>query len=323
MSMAYRSPRRPRQPSRHTTTSSITMTRRHTPTPPLPHQANAIASQRSVTHAAPPFELFNLRSLSGHIICQSGGPLAWKCLRQDQTAQSLAEAKIIATNECIKELLSIKNRAEDLAIADATDHTTVYNNNKACIDWSSALTSKGIKHLNLHENKVRKAQASEQVLVAHIPGKLNSSYLLTKELKDAGLYRQLRDIIMVSNAFFLRHHHNMPTHMTDGMALSFYLLAATPIAAAMVMPKCSAGQSASNHVCVGRPARNASAPTYADIVSERSAKLGTNPATGQTVIRPSCQSLPSQGGVEVRHRKISSRQLSWWNSPSPSCDRDL
>ena len=96
-------------------------------------------------------------SLSGYIISRCGGLLAWKCIRQDQIAQSSAEDEIIATNKCVKELLSLKHRAEDLSIADAVQYTTVFNDNIACVDWAAALTSKGIKHLNLQENKVREA----------------------------------------------------------------------------------------------------------------------------------------------------------------------
>ena len=35
-----------------------------------------------------PLELFKFRSLSGFIICRSGGPIAWKSIRQNQTALS-------------------------------------------------------------------------------------------------------------------------------------------------------------------------------------------------------------------------------------------
>jgi hypothetical protein len=282
-----------------------------------------------------PIELFKLRSLSGYIISRCGGLLAWKCIRQEQTAQSSAEAEIVATNECIKELLSLKNRAEDLSMADAVQCTTVFNDNKACVDWAAALTSKGIKHLNLRENKVREAQADGQVLVTHIPGQLNSSDLLTKELKDAALYRRLRDTIMVSRANFLRHHHCVPAHMMDGTALPYYSAAAKPTAA-MVSSNCSVVDSTTHKVTQDRLARNASPPSlsYADVVGERSAALraanhsrprnrfatnGAKPADGQTVLRPSCQSLPSQGGVEVGCRKISSRQLSRRDSTSPVC----
>jgi hypothetical protein len=180
----------------------------------------------------------------------------------------------------------------------------VYNDNKACVEWIASITTKGIKHLNLRENKVHKAQASEQVLVTHIPGTLNSSNLLTKELKDAGLYRQLRNTIMVLKAILLWHHHNVPAHMADRMVLPFYSPAAMPIAAAMVTPKCSARRSTDNQFWADRPTRGRlahamSVPTYADIVSgcsaarhaanpfqviTWSAKLGTNPAVGQTVL---------------------------------------
>ena len=167
-----------------------------------------------------------------------------------------------------------KNRAEDIAIANATDPTPVYNDNRVCVDWAATATTKGIKHLNLGGGKVRKAHATTQVIVKHISGAVNSSDLLTKDLKDAGLYRQLRDTIMVSKANFLRHHHNVPAHMAGTTVPPFYSQAAMPVAAAMVTPNCSARSSTTNHVRVDRPARHEPArdkPTYADVVSDSSA----------------------------------------------------
>jgi hypothetical protein len=132
--------------------------------------------------------------------------------------------------------------------------------------------------------------------------------------------------------------------MADKTALPFYSQPAMPIAAAMVTPNCSdcsARSSTKNQDRVARPARNEPArvkPTYADVVSDSSAAQRAadhsrvlarlapqraNSAVGQTVIRPSCQTLHSQGGIEVGRMKVSSRQLRWWDSPSPGCDRDL
>ena len=54
-----------------------------------------------------PIELFKFRSLSGYIIYRSGGPIAWKSIRQKQTALSSCEAEVIATNECVTKLLSV------------------------------------------------------------------------------------------------------------------------------------------------------------------------------------------------------------------------
>ena len=45
-------------------------------------------------------ELFKFRSHSGFLICRSGGPIAWKSIRQNHTALSSCEADIMATNEC-------------------------------------------------------------------------------------------------------------------------------------------------------------------------------------------------------------------------------
>ena len=87
--------------------------------------------------------------------------------------------------------------------------------------------------------KFREVQAEEQVIVTNITGKLNSSNLLTKELKDFGLYLQLYDSIMVSKAKFLKHHHTAPAHMMDGTVLPYYLPAAASAMAAMVLMDCS------------------------------------------------------------------------------------
>ena len=101
-----------------------------------------------------PIEMFKFRSLSGYIICRSGGPISWKSIRQAQTAQSSCEAKIMATNECVKELIAIRLRCTDMGMTDALTPTTIYNDNQACVDWSSSITNKCTKHINLHKNKV-------------------------------------------------------------------------------------------------------------------------------------------------------------------------
>jgi hypothetical protein len=51
-----------------------------------------------------PLELFKFRSISGFVICRSGGPISWKSIRQNRTSLSSCEAEIIATSECMTEL---------------------------------------------------------------------------------------------------------------------------------------------------------------------------------------------------------------------------
>eukprot|EP00804_Cyclotella_cryptica_P026709 CCRYP_007942-RA/>CCRYP_007942-RA protein AED:0.35 eAED:0.34 QI:0/0/0/0.66/0.5/0.33/3/0/1904 len=169
-----------------------------------------------------PLDLFKFRSLSGFIISRAGGPIAWKSIRQQQTARSSCEAEILATDACVVELLHIRNCAQDLGIPDASQRIVVYNDNKAAVNWADAMTSKGTKHLNLHENCVREAHHNNVVQITHIPGVINSSDLFTKELKDAAHFRRCRDSMMVSRSNFLQHQHCVPAHMTAPHNLPYY-----------------------------------------------------------------------------------------------------
>jgi hypothetical protein len=159
-----------------------------------------------------PLEPFNLRSMSGFLICRTGGPLAWKAIRQDQTALSSCVAEIIATNECTTELDSIINCTQDLDMADAYERITIYNDNQAAVDWAASCTNKGTKHINLRENYVRERHQHGITKVTHIPGVINASDLFTKELKDAAHFRRCRDSFMVSKAVFDRRGCIVPSH---------------------------------------------------------------------------------------------------------------
>ena len=98
-------------------------------------------------------ELFKFCSLSGFVICRCGGRIVWGAIRQDQTALSSCEAEIYATNSCAVELMGIKYRAADLGMPDASKTIRIFNDNEGRVNWSAAVTSKGIKHLNLCETK--------------------------------------------------------------------------------------------------------------------------------------------------------------------------
>ncbi|KAL7539434.1 hypothetical protein ACHAWF_006405 [Thalassiosira exigua] len=131
-----------------------------------------------------PLELFKHRSLSGFLICCCSGPIAWKFVRQDQTALSSCEAEIVGTKKYIAELIDLRHRAANLGIADAEDTMAVYNYNQGTIGWAASITNKGIKHINLHENKVHEVHPGGTVAVTHIPGTVNGNNIFTKEMKE-------------------------------------------------------------------------------------------------------------------------------------------
>jgi hypothetical protein len=93
---------------------------------------------------------------------------------------------------------------------DAHNTITIYNDNKAAVNWAATFTSKGTKHLNLRENCVREAHHANIVRVTHLPGVINASDLFTKELKDAAHFRRCCDSMIVSRSNFLAHQHCVP-----------------------------------------------------------------------------------------------------------------
>ena len=75
------------------------------------------------------------------LFASQGGQALGTLIQQEHTALSLCEAKILATNECITHLQSIKYRVHDIGLRNASDCTTISNNNQACVQWSASITN--------------------------------------------------------------------------------------------------------------------------------------------------------------------------------------
>ena len=145
----------------------------------------------------PPLELFKSRSISGFIIW-SNGPIHWMSKRQTITARSSAESEIYATDECVKYLIYLRHRLEDLNMTEQMlpKPTTIYNDNAACVTWSNSMTTKGLRHIQMRENAVREQVQGNHIRVKHIRGILNISDMFTKEDKDGKHFITIRDYIL-------------------------------------------------------------------------------------------------------------------------------
>ena len=146
-------------------------------------------------------EMWKYRSLSGFLVMRCGGPIAWKAVRQEQTSRSTCEAEIRATDEGIKEVLSIRNRCADMQLPDAESPTPVYNDNQGCVDWSKTTSTKGMRHINLKDCAVRDSVQGKDVTMHHIQGAINPSDIFTNEMRDSLHFRTLRDSFMMFRAF--------------------------------------------------------------------------------------------------------------------------
>jgi len=147
-------------------------------------------------------EMFKLRSMSGYIVIRAGGPIAWASVRQERTSRSSCEAEVRATDECAKELLSVRTRGGDIGLSDSLSPTMIYNDNQGCVDWCKTTTTSGMKHINLRDNAVRESVHLGELSIHHIAGKLNCADIFTKELKDSSHFCLLRDSFMMSRSGF-------------------------------------------------------------------------------------------------------------------------
>ena len=138
--------------------------------------------------------------MSGYILWLNG-PIHWSCRRQTITARSSAEAEIYATDECTKQLIHLSYLLEGYRLIDETmpSPTPVYNDNAACVNWSKSTTTKGLRHIQIRENAVREAVASNFISVQHIAGKVNLADIFTKEDRDVEHFIEIRDLMLADS----------------------------------------------------------------------------------------------------------------------------
>jgi hypothetical protein len=146
--------------------------------------------------------MFKLRSMSGYMVVRAGGPIAWSSVRQERTSRSSCEAEVRATDECAKEVLSIRLRGKDIGLTDDAMATSIHNDNQGCVDWCKTTTTSGMKHLDLRGNAVRESIHMGELTIHHIPGTINCADIFTKELKDASHFCLLRDSFMMDRSTF-------------------------------------------------------------------------------------------------------------------------
>ena len=101
--------------------------------------------------------MFKLRSMSGFIVICTGGPIAWSSVRQERTSRSSCKAEVRATDECAKEVLSLRMRGTDIGLTDSLKPSNIFNDNQGCINGGKTTMTTGMKHLNLRDNAVRES----------------------------------------------------------------------------------------------------------------------------------------------------------------------
>jgi hypothetical protein len=121
------------------------------PNPLLPmSDANWGPQDATMSSSKVELPLFTSRSMSAFYV-DLFGPLHWISKCQTVTAGSSAEAEIYATSECVKFIIELSQILDSLGVRDIfmSGTTTIFNDNKAYVDWSKFTTTKGLQHIQM------------------------------------------------------------------------------------------------------------------------------------------------------------------------------
>ena len=134
-------------------------------------------------HTTPPEQtMASLRSISGWMVMNSGAPIAWGCACHKDTAQSSCQAEVHSINKTTKILLELKLLFRDLRLP-IDQPIEIKNDNQGVIQWAKGTTTKKMRWVDLRENLVRENINNNNIIISHIPGKLNISDIFTKEFE--------------------------------------------------------------------------------------------------------------------------------------------
>ncbi len=139
-----------------------------------------------------------VNSILGAVVFLCGGPLDWQAIREKRPSGSSCEAEVKAMCTGTKMLRYIRIIFRDLGATELLDDVPLlFNDNQGSVTWanSEAMTKK-MRHVDIQEAIVRSAIQEEEVTVGHIPGRLNTSDIFTKEMKDTKHFQALRASLM-------------------------------------------------------------------------------------------------------------------------------
>ena len=129
--------------------------------------------------------LFKCQRMSDAILYRMRGPIAWKAICQELTSLSSCEAKIRSTSKGGSITIAVLNLSVGFTLAVAplannSQATLVYKDNKAAVNWVNTTTIKNVRHLELRDNAVREWVQNDLIKVPHVAGKCNPSVISTK-----------------------------------------------------------------------------------------------------------------------------------------------
>ena len=121
---------------------------------------------------------------SGYMITIGNSPVSWRSKKQDCVKLSTLEAEYVALGECCKEVLWLKNVAEEMDLGSMfKDAIIVYEDNTSTIKLASNYECRSrTKHIATRHHFVRELVNNKSVWIEYIESRNNVADVLTKPM---------------------------------------------------------------------------------------------------------------------------------------------
>ena len=162
------------------------------PSFPQPDQPTLLAGYVDAAHAT---DLITRRSITGLVFMFCGGPIAYKSKIQPTVSTSSTEAEFLAAVHAAKIAKYLRSILSELGYPQ-TGPTTLYEDNAAAILMINASrpTSRS-RHIDIQHFAIQEWKANREIVLAHIPGIINSADSLTKSLGSTLHHRHVRRLM--------------------------------------------------------------------------------------------------------------------------------
>ena len=133
-------------------------------------------------------------SVSGTIVFLGGSPIHWTSRKQRTPAHSSTEAELVAASSAARDALWI---ARLTAPIGTKFPIKIWIDNKSTIMVASSEGMlRRVKHLEVQDVYIRSLNAQGLIRIEYVPSESNWADALTKAIKSAEHFKELRDAIV-------------------------------------------------------------------------------------------------------------------------------
>jgi hypothetical protein len=124
------------------------------------------------------------RSTTGYVFLVGRGSISWKCKKQSTIALSTTQAEYMATTQCTKEAIWLRQLLADVGYVQE-EATSIMCDNQGCIQLAkNPMNHSRTKHIDIQHHFIKEKLETEEICLSYCPTEHMIADLLTKTLAN-------------------------------------------------------------------------------------------------------------------------------------------